>query len=350
MLDFRKNINRYVVGPSEAPRLREEIEKRKRLMKDLALKGYVDVTEPQEYDLVGAGIIHLEALCETKARYRPLEPLMLHALYRHLEKDQGCDFKHLLAEWMREIVGLLAQDWGDGTAGEQKGLATEVLLALILNLVAKEFGGRPLTAHPLFAGHAGTFLADYTLQAASFQHDVKGVLWADVLSRKRTDLLVIPPHAMGPDLFGLLSCLPDTESFRRFGPHFIPLTAGVKIRSPSTSLSAAYRANYLSTDPWAIFTRNGTVVRGSEEDRKKAETLLPNTFVGSKRALRISFTYRPLPSSSPGCYQLEDDQLHVKFDFHHPAFEDVLKKFSKEAAQHLKTFAKLQSGEHEQQL
>jgi hypothetical protein len=93
MFDF--GIIRFLTEPREAPHRRQEIEKRMLLMKALALKGYVDVN-PHEHDLAGAGIAHLETLSENKARYGPLEPLMLHALYRHLEEDQQCDFNHLI--------------------------------------------------------------------------------------------------------------------------------------------------------------------------------------------------------------------------------------------------------------
>ncbi|KAL6050467.1 hypothetical protein QOT17_019778 [Balamuthia mandrillaris] len=342
--DFRRNIDQYVRGPETTvtTHLREAIEQREQFMKDLTLKGYVDVNAPKEHDLVSAGIIHLETLHATKARYRPLEPLMLHALYQYLEVDKGYDFERLLAEWTREVVGLLNQNRGDdGRVGEQKGLAAEVLLALVLSFVAKELDGRPLTDHELFAEQKGTFLDHYTLRATSFQHDTEGGLWADLLKRRRTDLLVLPPQAMGPDLFGLLSCLPHTASYARFGgPHVIPLTAGVKIRSSSRGLSTLYRANYLTTDPWAIFMRKGGVVQGSDKDRKEAEILLRNTFVvGSRRALRISFTYRPLPTSHLAHPSLEDGQLHIKFDFHHAAFESVLKRSSEEAARYLKRFA-----------
>jgi len=252
---------------------------------------------------------------------------MLHALFKYLEVVKKYDYHRLLGKWMQQIANQLDQKGrGAGEAGEQKGHPAEVL-AVVLNQVAKELGDKkPLTEHPLFAEQKGTFLDDYTLKATDFLHD-KDEDWADVLSRKRTNVLLLPPHEMGPDLFGLLSCLPEKASFQDHP--VIPLTAGVKIKSSPRGLAAAYRANYLTTDLWAAFTRvDGAVVQRAEEKRKKALSLLEETFGGARRAVRISFTYRPLAmgDAPPRETHPKDDQLHIKFDFHHSAFENVLRQ------------------------
>jgi len=73
---------------------------------------------------------------------------MLYALYKYLKDIKKFDYFDLLGEWMQQIVGLLDEKGsGDGEAGEQKGRSVEVLLAVVLNQVAKELGGKPLTEH-----------------------------------------------------------------------------------------------------------------------------------------------------------------------------------------------------------
>ena len=213
----------------------------------------------QEHDLVDKGIIHIDSYDYEKVRYAHLEPLMLSAIYRYLEKEKGIRFADLIIEWMQQILQDLPVDKKELTTKEyqarsNKGFATEVLLADVLVMVSKELDGRSLTEHPLFSEWKDTFLKDYTLLAKGFQHD-DGGLWKDVLQRKRTDILVLPPKTMRPDLFGLLKCIPSTPSHQKYGDHFIPITAGCKVNL--TPLKAIYLDNYNSTNFWDIFTIDG---------------------------------------------------------------------------------------------
>ena len=204
--------------------------------------------------------------CIIKARYTSLEPLMLWASYRYLEDTKKIDYTQIISNWMRTIANYPVKRYGKGFASEL--LVANVLLANVLVKTAKELKGSPLTDHELFSDSKNTFLKDYTLLAEGFQHD-DGGLWKDMLRRKRTDILVIPPSAMRPDLFGLLQCIPATPSHQQFGDHFIPLTAGCKLRE------AVYLDNYHSTDFWNIFTINGQIIPNY---RKEALDLIKQTF------------------------------------------------------------------------
>jgi hypothetical protein len=332
--NFTENIDKYTRGPRGARFLPEQVRTRSALMKELVLKGHVEVIDDDSHDLVSHGIIYIQDIEDGKARYKPLEPLMLHALYRHLEK-QGCDFTQLLAEWMQQIWGRLDANWADKGAQSLKGFTSEVLLADILVTAAKELQGKPLTEHELFADYKGTFLDDYAILANSFQHD-NSDLWKDVLRRKRADVLVLPPHNMRPDLLGLLPCLEGTPSYKTYGAHVIPLTAGVKTLSTKKSLSENYRDNYAATDPWAVFTKDNRVISATE--RVEAERLLDQTFGNRRRAVRVTFTYRPLRGNTLPVH----DQLHIKLDYHNSAFEELLKRHSTSAAEYMKKFVKLQ--------
>jgi len=190
--DFRQNINKFVRGAGEeysGSPLSDLAKVRLNLMIELVLRGSIDIDNVYEYDLVSKGIIYLEALSD-KATYKPVEPLMLRALYRYLEKE-GYDYAKLIAMWMRQTLK---------QGQEQKGYTAEVLLAHLLVMLNKELQGKSLTSNELFVEYKGTFLDDYTLSFSRFQHDEKD-LWKDVLRNQRTDVLVLSRTEMGPDLF-----------------------------------------------------------------------------------------------------------------------------------------------------
>jgi len=75
-------------------------------------------------------------------------------------------------------------------------------------------------------------------------------------------------------------------------------------------------------------------VQNAEKDRKSAQSLLEQTFGGNRRAVRISFTYKPLADMVKAD---KDDQFHIKFDFHHAAFANILRQHP-EVAQPLSRF------------
>jgi len=221
---------------------------------------------------------------------------------------------------------------------------SEVLLADTLVMVSKELAGKPLTNHELFSEGQNRchWLKDYTLLATNFLHDLKGNIWQTVLSHQRTDMLILPPQTMQPDLFGLLKCIEGTPSYKQFGAHCIPIVASCKLyTNPTTSL---YRANYASTNMWDGFTKfdpetkSRRPIKGSESDRATLCDLLEKTFGERRRSVRISFVFNP---HSVGKLAVDSDSLHLKFDYHHAGFRNTLERNSEEALQLLKEYVKI---------
>jgi hypothetical protein len=341
MMQFDRNLDRYVTEPDK-PKL---VKRREEIMIELALKGQITLDDVANHDLMEHGVLHIEDWKNVKGpcRYSPLEPLMCWALHGYLEK-RGVSFDVEVAKWMRGIAIKLPADEAD------KGFPAEVLLASVLSEVAKDLrkagGKRPLTSHSLFEQFRGTFLDHYTLEATKWQHDTaRKKAWRSLLLRSNSKLTLLPYNQMRPDLLTLLRCLPDNDSRRRWGEHCIPLTAGVKVkRTPKQNeLHEAYRDNFLSTDLWAAFTEGGHVSEGAQADHSALQPLLQRAFGDRKRAVRISFTYRPANDAiSYNALTSEQEQLHLVFDFRNQAFRSYLERWSKEASGHLASF----TGQH----
>jgi hypothetical protein len=205
-------------------------------------------------------------------------------------------------------------------------------------MVANELKGKPLTAHELFStlGLEDSWLQDYTMRAERFQHDPKGNLWQNVLLNKQTDVLVLPPNTMGPDLLGILECLPKTASYAKYGPHCIPIVAGCKLfREPN---STKYQKNYATTNIWDGFTREGKILTDSEEQRATLLKILSVNFGTNKRMLRISFTYNPVSNEGKQLCPDADESIHVKFDHHHKEFKKTLQRNKEQGLKLLNKF------------
>ncbi len=361
-LTFTGNIDRYMKGVDSEdgldPQLATRIAQRLSLMKDLAVKGSITLPAgdaKKHHDLVNYGIVRIDKYEPTKVTYDSLEPVMLFALYQYLKEEHNVDFTDLIVEWLNKIVLKLKNSPSKkevSRISKEKGIAAEVLLADCLILVAKELAGRPLTDHELFADAKGLcpWLTDYTLKATHFEHDrstakTKGKTWHDLLLNKRTEVLCFPSENMGPDILGLLECIPGTESYKQYGPHCIPLTASSKLyQDPNED---EYTKNYRTTHLWDGFTRLKSyapkvpevpyTVRAADDDRATLLKLLEGTFGERKRCVRISFLFNPGNKIEKPI----EDSMHFTFDYHYQPFIDTLERNSGDLVQLLKDCIKM---------
>jgi hypothetical protein len=297
------------------------------LLIQLAVEGRI-MLKADQHDLLDKGIIHIQSLAANKtATYGHLEPLMMRVIYNYLE-SKGIYLFDIIVQWMAKILDVVITDSSSKEvrkAQSFKGKAAEVLLAQVLVMMAKDLEGEPITNSDLFSKYKGTFLDDYTLLADKFQHD-NSIEWKDILLRRATDILLLPPNLMRPDIFGLLKCIKDTPSFKKFGDHEIPLTARCKLYSRANK--DKYQDSFDSTNFWDIFTKYGRTIKNAENSRKDAEKLISTVFK-SKRALRINFLYNPLNEPLP--FKTTEDEIEVTFDFHNDNFADILKKHAPQA-------------------
>ena len=263
------------------------------MIKELVIKGHITLKyHTDEFDLVAHGIVHIKDYSADRIQYTSLEPLMYWAMFKYLDYN-GVKFEDLLIDWMRQIVTDLKtnEKYLKKYADSEKGFATEVLLAHMMVWIAKDLHGKPITDHELFAELKGTYLDDYTIEYQTFQHDSNG-LWKEILQGQRTDIVIIPPQKMRPDVFGLLKCIKGTPSYEQYGNHTIPLTAGCKMYNKA--LSKVYLDNISSTDLRQSFTIDGRTVKNAEKERNDAIQLIDQVFgKNNERSLRILFLYNP---------------------------------------------------------
>jgi hypothetical protein len=66
--------------------LLDHAEERLDLLKQIALKGYVNVHNTHELDLLNTAIIHLKEIKDGKPIYTPVEPMMLGVIQDYLEQ------------------------------------------------------------------------------------------------------------------------------------------------------------------------------------------------------------------------------------------------------------------------
>jgi hypothetical protein len=83
-------------------------------------------------------------------------------------------------------------------------------------------------------------LEDYTLEMKipSFMLDknetfvsLSNADWFKAIQNQDTSKLYFLPQNVGPDLFCMIKCLPNSESFKKYGPHSIPLTISCHTRA-----------------------------------------------------------------------------------------------------------------------
>ena len=339
-------------------KLLEKVEQRLSLMKELAVQGSIQIpasNAKKHHDLMSYGIVKVDAYDREKVTYGSLEPLMLTAVYRYLKNMHKIDFTDLIVEWLNQIVLKLNDHPSKkevSRISKEKGIAADVLLANCLIIVAKELAGGPLTDHILFAEAKDEYpwLAHYTIKASVFEHDrskakVRGKTWQDLLLNKRTDALIFPSENMGPDILGLLECIPDTDSYKQYGPHCIPITASSKLYADPNEDD--YTKNYHTTYLWDGFTRlysyspkvpeDPYIINTAKEDRETLLKLLEATFGEQKRCVCISFLFNHGKKVETSI----EDSVNFTFDYHYQPFIDTLKRNLEHLIQLLKDCIKM---------
>jgi len=331
--------------------------RRFQLMKELVLQGRLasaKMTDSERNDLFEWSVLHLIPSTTGVSSY-PAEPLVIGALFEYLEEGNSVfapvSFMELLEEWTAriswELRDALLKEQQSGV-NKEKGLAAEFLIAVLLKDAATVLNSsqapRPITDHALFGDLKDTYLSDYTLSVSEIvQAQEDPNRWEAFLGFEMTREVLLPHRLMGPDVLAFLVCLPGTESYRKYGPHNILLSACSKNYGKASP--SAYISNFQMTDIWKGFTcvneqsEDDEIVKYGGEYRERLEKVLKSkNHEIFKRALRITFAYTPYIGSPEGrdpalllpghVWAFDGEAIHLNLDYLNERFKSHLQERS----------------------
>ncbi len=234
----------------------------------LAVQGFFSDVSPKEAVLL-EGIADLKDYGGFSGTYYMQEPIVRKATLNALSKFDLPDLQMILNK------DLLKNPLFRGKYFEVFAAHTFIKISKYLN------GEKPLIECPIFtkatpSHSAFTILRDYTLEVKeihfgpanqSIKQRFNPVLKI-VQEKKDISKITFVADKYGPDLFMLLKCLPGSESYKKFGEHYIPLTVSCHTRASNEN--ELFKGQKDLKDKIQKDVQKGNIIQFFKVDSKKA--------------------------------------------------------------------------------